>query len=72
VDQVVDHDSPWRNTRRGAGVYWPATGRFRSGVTGVVPVQVRRRGDLGALALLLGVFVILLVTSIALGTPAIR
>jgi hypothetical protein len=39
---------------------------------GVVPVQTSQQRDLGALALVLGVFLVLLVTSIALGSPAIR
>ena len=39
---------------------------------GVVPVQTSRQRDLGALALVLGVLLVLLVTSIALGSPAIR
>ncbi len=39
---------------------------------GVVPVQARRQEDLGALALVLGVLLVLLVTSIALGSPGIR
>jgi len=39
---------------------------------GVVPVQTSRRRDLGALALVLEVLLVLLVTSIALGSPAIR
>jgi len=35
-------------------------------------VQTSRRRDLGALALVLEVLLVLLVTSIALGSPAIR
>jgi len=37
----------------------------------VVPVQTTRQQDLGALALVLGVLIVLLVTSIALGSPGI-
>jgi hypothetical protein len=43
-----------------------------TGEMGVVPVQTSRQQDLGALALVLGVLLVLLVTSIALGSPAIR
>ena len=51
----------------------PATGRNRVGFkVGVVPVQTSRQQDLGALALVLGVLLVLLVTTIALGSPAIR
>jgi hypothetical protein len=35
-------------------------------------VQTSGRRDFGALALILGVLLVLLVTSIALGSPAIR
>jgi hypothetical protein len=35
-------------------------------------VQTTRPRDLGALALVLGVFLVLLVVSIALGSPAVR
>jgi hypothetical protein len=38
----------------------------------VVPVQTSQRRDLGALALVIGLLLVLLVTSIALGSPAIR
>jgi len=38
----------------------------------VVPVQASQRRDLGALALVIGMLLVLLVTSIALGSPAIR
>jgi len=38
----------------------------------VVPVQTSGQRDLGALALVLGLLLVLLVTSIALGSPAIR
>jgi hypothetical protein len=52
----------------------PAAGRIRRRFpkVGVVPVQASRQGDLGALALVLGVLLVLLVTSIALGSPSIR
>ena len=36
---------------------------------GVVPVQTTRQRDLGALALVLAILIVLLVTSIALGSP---
>jgi hypothetical protein len=35
-------------------------------------MQTSQRGDLGALALVIGLLLVLLVTSIALGSPAIR
>jgi hypothetical protein len=35
-------------------------------------VQTARQRDLGALVLVLGVFVVLLVVSIAIGSPAVR
>jgi len=40
--------------------------------TGVLRVEIRRQRDLGALALVIGVLAVLLVTSIALGSPGIR
>jgi len=40
--------------------------------TGVLQVEIRRHRDLGALALVIGVLAVLLVTSIALGSPGIR
>jgi hypothetical protein len=39
---------------------------------GVVPVQTGRQRDLGVLALVLAVLLVLLVTSIALGSPVSR
>jgi len=50
----------------------PATGWSRSGSTGVVLVQTSRQRDLSALALVLAVLLVLLVTSIALGSPVTR
>jgi hypothetical protein len=48
-------------------VRWPA-GAGRA-VMEVVPVQTARSRDLGALALVLAILLVLLVTSIALGSP---
>jgi len=39
---------------------------------GVVQVEIRRQRDLGALALVIALLGVLLVTSIALGSPGIR
>jgi hypothetical protein len=50
----------------------PATGRTGQGVWGITGVQTARPRDLGALVLVVGVFLVLLVISIALGSPAVR
>jgi len=50
----------------------PSTGRDRSRCRGNLAVQTARPRDLGALILVVGVFLVLLVISIALGSPAIR
>jgi len=48
------------------------TGRDRSGLWGYVTVQTARPRDMGALVLVVGLFLVLLVISVALGTPAVR
>jgi hypothetical protein len=47
----------------------PATGRDRSLEVGITAMQTTRPRDLGALVLVVGVFLVLLVISIALGSP---
>ena len=50
-----------------------ATGRNRStGHRGFATVQTARPRDYGALALVIALFLVLLVVSIALGSPAVR
>ena len=39
---------------------------------GTAAVQTARRRDLGALALVIGLFLVLFVTTIVLGSPAVR
>jgi hypothetical protein len=39
---------------------------------GIASMQTTRPRDLGALALVVGVFLVLLVVTIALGSPAVR
>lgn len=48
------------------------TGRDRSGSWGLFTVQTARPRDMGALVLVVGLFLVLLVISVALGTPAVR
>lgn len=49
-----------------------ATGRGPVTGWGSQPMQTARPRDFGALALVIAVFVVLLVVSIALGSPAVR
>jgi len=49
-----------------------ATGRDPVIGWGTTAVQTTRPRDLGALVLVIGMFLVLLVTSIALGSPAVR
>jgi hypothetical protein len=50
----------------------PATGRDRSFEVGNPAMQTARPRDLGALALVVGMFLVLLVISIAFGSPVVR
>jgi len=49
-----------------------ATGRARSQGKGIASVQSARPRDMGALVLVVGLFLVLFVVSTALGSPVIR
>jgi hypothetical protein len=62
-----------RNAKRGSGVYAAATGVRRSGATkpgGGAIVQSAHPRDIRALAFVVGLFLILFVVTVMLGSPA--